>query len=138
MTAIVSDWDLCGTLMKPDTICNQDPLLTALSRAASAAANGTGTIVAANKRFWSGAMQTSYYAMYFHTRSFSNENCGANVLRTDLWNTTWISLPDDPVLERFYYGQTYMIASAARRGKMPPGLYGPWIHSDVPNWMGKP
>ena len=40
------------------------------------------------------------------------------------------------MLERFYYGTSYMIGSASRKGKMAAGLWGPWVHCDTPGWEG--
>jgi hypothetical protein len=105
-SVVLSNWDLCST----PAGC-ADPLPAALERAAglhnitttaaaSAAEAGAvsessvGAIAAANAAWW-----------------------GA------FWNDTWVALPDDPSLESFYYGTTYMIASASRKGKMAAGLY---------------
>ena len=46
------------------------------------------------------------------------------------WAQSWMSLPDEPLLEAFYYQQSYMIGSASRGTKMAVGLWGPWAHQD--------
>ena len=53
-----------------------------------------------------------------------------------LWSSSSVSIPGEPWLEQLYYGQTYLIASATRAGKTPPGLYGPWVHTDSPYCEG--
>lgn len=57
----------------------------------------------------------------------------------DWWKQYWLkSYVDfnDPVLERFYYGQLYLLGSASRAGKTAPALYGPWITTDSPQFSG--
>lgn len=53
-----------------------------------------------------------------------------------LWGSSSVSIPGEPWLERLYYGQTYLIASATRAGKAPPGLFGPWVNTDSPYCEG--
>ena len=57
------------------------------------------------------------------------------------WATFWantciVRLPDTPWLERYYYGAQYILHASTRRGKAAPGLWGPWVLSDQPNWEG--
>ena len=40
----------------------------------------------------------------------------------EYWESSWVSLPDDPTLEQFYYGTSYMIGAASREGKVAAGL----------------
>jgi hypothetical protein len=57
----------------------------------------------------------------------------------DWWKQYWLkSYVDfnDSALERYYYGHLYLIGSASRAGKMAPGLYGPWITTDSPQFSG--
>ena len=53
------------------------------------------------------------------------------------WRTWWgrsrVSLNDEE-LERFYYGQLYLLGAGVRQGKFPPGLYGIWPTTDAPSW----
>lgn len=51
------------------------------------------------------------------------------------WNESFIDI-GDPVLEKFYYGSNYILASSMRKGKVPPGLFGNWITTDRPKWTG--
>lgn len=37
-------------------------------------------------------------------------------------------------LEKFYYGMQYQAGSALAVGKMPPGLWGPWVTTPDPGW----
>jgi alpha-L-fucosidase 2 len=55
------------------------------------------------------------------------------------WQEFWArSLVEigDPVLEQRYYLSNYVMASASRDPEFPPGLFGPWITTDAPGWMG--
>lgn len=55
------------------------------------------------------------------------------------WQAFWVrSFVEigDPVLEQRYYLSNYVMASASRDPKFPPGLFGPWITTDAPGWMG--
>ena len=40
----------------------------------------------------------------------------------------------DADLDRFYYGQVYLLGAGVRSGKFPPGLYGIWVTTDNPKW----
>jgi len=53
---------------------------------------------------------------------------------TDWWSRNRIEIDGDTELERWYYGQLYLLRSAVRRGAFPPGLYGPWVTTDTPAW----
>ena len=48
------------------------------------------------------------------------------------WNRSRIALGDRE-LERFYYGQLYLLGSCVRQGKFPAGLYGIWPTTDDPS-----
>jgi hypothetical protein len=51
------------------------------------------------------------------------------------WSESFIDIDDD-LLEKFYYSSNYLMGSASRSGKTPPGLYGPWVTTDHPAWNG--
>lgn len=55
----------------------------------------------------------------------------------DWWKAWWarsrIALGDKE-LERFWYGQVYLLGSCVHQGKFPPGLYGLWVTTDQPLW----
>ena len=51
------------------------------------------------------------------------------------WSESFVEI-GDPVLEKFYYGSHYVMASCSRKGKVPPGLFGNWITTDRPAWAG--
>ena len=71
-----------------------DPLNATLDRATLATTNGSAAAISSdNLRFWRG-----------------------------YWNSSWVSMPGDPTLERFYYGTSYMIGAASREGKVAAGL----------------
>eukprot|EP01052_Picozoa_sp_SAG31_P047149 SAG31_NODE_9311_length_1300_cov_1.161532_1_plen_349_part_10 len=74
-----------------------------------------------------------------HLKDESNltavEEASASFWET-LWGASSVSIPGESWLEWLYYGQTYLIASATRAGKAPPGLYGPWVHVDSPYCEG--
>ena len=46
------------------------------------------------------------------------------------WAQSWMALPKEPLLEAFYYSQSYLIGSASRGTSMAVGLWGPWVHQD--------
>ncbi|OIV35736.1 hypothetical protein BIV57_19865 [Mangrovactinospora gilvigrisea] len=52
------------------------------------------------------------------------------------WLRSWVDL-GDPVLEQYYYGALHLMGAAAREGELPPGLWGSWVVTDVPNWQGR-
>ena len=72
-----------------------DPLNATLQRAITLATtnNSAAAISSDNLRFW-----------------------------REYWNSSWVSMPGDPTLERFYYGTSYMIGAASREGKVAAGL----------------
>lgn len=51
------------------------------------------------------------------------------------WSKSWIRLDDAP-LQQQWYMQNYLLACAARRGAVAPGLFGPWIVPDRIAWHG--
>ena len=55
------------------------------------------------------------------------------------WHNYWmrsaVSTGSD-ILDGHYYSSLYIIASAVRAGKVPPGLFGPWITTNEPKWTG--
>jgi alpha-L-fucosidase 2 len=51
----------------------------------------------------------------------------------DYWNRSWVTM-DDPVLMKGYYQGLYTLAAASRNPRFPPGIFGPWITDDQPNW----
>lgn len=53
-----------------------------------------------------------------------------------VWMNASIAMPGDRAVEQFYYAQTYMIMSASRKGRVAAGLWGPWVHTDNPEWAG--
>ncbi len=55
------------------------------------------------------------------------------------WEQFWcksIVETGNDTLDSFYYASLYILASATRAGKVPPGLFGPWITTDRPKWTG--
>jgi alpha-L-fucosidase 2 len=51
------------------------------------------------------------------------------------WSQSFVEIGNS-TLEKFYYSSQYITASAARTGKVAPGLYGPWVTTDHPSWNG--
>jgi len=51
------------------------------------------------------------------------------------WSKSFIEI-GDPLLEKFYYGSLYIMASCSRNKDFPPGLFGNWITTDSPAWAG--
>lgn len=57
----------------------------------------------------------------------------------DWWKDYWLKSyvrVFDPSLEKYYYGSQYLLGSASRSGSTGPGLWGPWVTTDVPAWNG--
>jgi alpha-L-fucosidase 2 len=54
---------------------------------------------------------------------------------THFWSESYVEI-GDPLIEKFYYGSQYVIASASRTGKVAPGLYTPWVTTDRAGWNG--
>ena len=54
---------------------------------------------------------------------------------TGFWNLSSVKI-GDPMLEKYYYGAQYCLASCSRNPQFPPGLYGNWITTDSPAWAG--
>ena len=92
--------------------CTADPVADAIDRVGKLRAPGAAAAIsAANARFWA-----------------------------RFWGDTWIEMPgqgDAAVLtQRYYYAHMYLIGSASRGDSVPPGIWGPWVHSDSPGWAG--
>lgn len=51
------------------------------------------------------------------------------------WSKSSIEIPDK-VIEQHWYSALYIMASCSRAGKVAPGLYGNWITTDRPAWLG--
>jgi hypothetical protein len=105
-TVVKSNLDLCPGHDQPGSACDIDPLNASVSRATSASTS-TAAIEAANQQWWAA-----------------------------FWNASYVELPGDARLERFYYAHSYLIGSASREGKVAAGLWGPWVHMDSPGWAG--
>ncbi len=52
----------------------------------------------------------------------------------DFWSASYVDI-GDPLIEKFYYGSHYLMASCSRNVKFPPSLYGNWITADGPSWQ---
>jgi len=53
----------------------------------------------------------------------------------DFWSASFVDI-GDPLIEKFYYGSNYLLASCSRNTAFAPGLYGNWITADCPSWQG--
>ncbi len=53
----------------------------------------------------------------------------------DFWAKSFIEI-GDPLIEKFYYGSLYLIASCSRNKSFPPGLLGNWVTTDKAAWHG--
>eukprot|EP01079_Euglenida_sp_SAG-EU17-18_P005873 gene5873-1048_t len=52
------------------------------------------------------------------------------------WAQSSVTLPSRPLLQELWFGALYVIGSAARPGRVAPGLYGPWVTQDNSAWHG--
>ena len=51
------------------------------------------------------------------------------------WGKSFVEI-GDPLIEKFWYGSHYIMASCSRAGEVPPGLFGNWVTTDNPAWKG--
>ena len=51
------------------------------------------------------------------------------------WNESLVQI-DDPVIEAQYYRSQYILASTSRNPDFPPSIFGTWVTTDNPMWMG--
>ena len=52
------------------------------------------------------------------------------------WQTSGVSLPSLPEIERFWYGSHYILACCSQSGKFAPGIFGNWVTTESPCWSG--
>ena len=53
----------------------------------------------------------------------------------NFWSESYVEI-GDPLLEKFYYGSHYIIASCSRNKKFAAAMYGNWTTNDRPSWTG--
>lgn len=54
----------------------------------------------------------------------------------EFWEESALSIPSQPLLERFWYVSHYLMACCCQEGKFAPGLFGNWVTTDSPAWGG--
>ncbi len=52
----------------------------------------------------------------------------------EFWSKSYVEI-GDPLIERFYYGSLYLMASCSRNNRFPPSLFGNWTTADGPSWQ---
>lgn len=52
----------------------------------------------------------------------------------EFWSRSFVEI-GDPLIERFYYGSLYLMASCSRNRLFPPSLFGNWTTADGPSWQ---
>eukprot|EP01052_Picozoa_sp_SAG31_P056296 SAG31_NODE_16036_length_726_cov_1.202552_1_plen_210_part_01 len=84
-TVVRSNLDNCPGYDAPSSVCPMDPVLNATARASAASAStaATSALEAANQRWWA-----------------------------SFWNASFVELPGDATLERYFYAHSYLIGSA--------------------------
>ncbi|MSU35352.1 MAG: hypothetical protein EXS36_09590 [Pedosphaera sp.] len=50
------------------------------------------------------------------------------------WSRSFVDI-GDPLIERYYYGSHYLMASCSRNPRFPPSLFGNWTTQDGPSWQ---
>lgn len=58
---------------------------------------------------------------------------------TAWWRAFWeksIVETGDEVLDSYYYSSLYWLGCCVREGKVPPGIYGCWVTSNLARWSG--
>lgn len=53
----------------------------------------------------------------------------------NFWSESYVEI-GDPLLEKFYYGSHYIMASCSRNKKFAAAMYGNWTTNDRPSWTG--
>jgi hypothetical protein len=55
----------------------------------------------------------------------------------DFWLTSGVKLPQEPLVEKLWYGSHYIMAACSGGNKQfPPGQLASWITTDAPCWLG--
>ena len=54
---------------------------------------------------------------------------------SEFWSESYVEIGDE-LIEKYYYGSQYIMASCSRNKNFPPGLYGIWTTTDRPEWNG--
>ena len=52
----------------------------------------------------------------------------------EFWSKSFVEI-GDPLIEKYYYGSHYIMASCSRNRDFPPSLFGNWITTDAPSWQ---
>ncbi len=52
----------------------------------------------------------------------------------EFWSKSFVEI-GDPLIEKYYYGSHYLMASCSRNRDFPPSLFGNWITTDSPSWQ---
>lgn len=53
----------------------------------------------------------------------------------EFWSKSFVDI-GDPLIEEYYYGSNYLLASCSRNTQFPPSLFGNWTTADGPSWQG--
>lgn len=53
----------------------------------------------------------------------------------EYWRKSIVETGND-TLDSFYYASLYIMGCSVRQGKVPPGIFGPWVTDDRPKWSG--
>ena len=54
----------------------------------------------------------------------------------DFWLSSGVALPAEPLVEKFWYGSHYLMASCCGNKEFPPGQLASWVTTDNPAWGG--
>lgn len=54
----------------------------------------------------------------------------------NFWEKSYVSLPDEPDVEKCWYASNYLLACCCAPGKFPPGIFGNFITTDRADWGG--
>eukprot|EP01051_Picozoa_sp_SAG22_P000751 SAG22_NODE_23_length_31399_cov_35.631313_20_plen_505_part_00 len=104
---VVSSLDLGGGRTGPCSWDWHDPVPAAVAAAAAMDEAKARAIVSSSERFWSG-----------------------------YWNTSTLSLPTQPDVERFWFCAQYILGSSSRAGRAANGIWGIWVTTDRSAWGG--
>jgi hypothetical protein len=76
------------------------------------------------------------YLLSLSNESVTNFETEHKLWWKQYWNMSSISLPQEPLIENYWYGAQYILACSSRDGKVAPGLWGPWVTTDSAAWHG--
>jgi len=70
-----------------------------------------------------------------HKEDFINIHTGHKNWWAEYWNKSFVDI-GEPLIELDYYRSLYIMGSASRDLRFPPGIFGTWVTRERPEWCG--